>query len=79
MNRHANPPNNEFPPPTPSLLNKAWANRGNPLILSATSYIHDVDSSGVVNRKETYAPKDDLNKSFNVNTDANSSGYESER
>jgi hypothetical protein len=27
----------------------------------------------------TYAPKDDLNKSFNVNTDANSSGYESDR
>jgi len=45
MNKHANPPNNEFPPPTPSLLNKAWANRGNPLISSATSLIHDADPS----------------------------------
>jgi hypothetical protein len=29
--------------------------------------------------KETYAPKDDLNRSFNVKTEANSSGYESDR
>jgi hypothetical protein len=31
MNKHANPPRRELPPPTPSLENKAFAKRGNPL------------------------------------------------
>jgi len=77
MNKHANPPRRELPPPTPSFENKAFAKSGNPLYsISIAVCPADEDSR---ERETTYAPKDDRKRSFSVNTDANSSGYESDK
>jgi hypothetical protein len=77
MNKHANPPRRELPPPTPSLENKAFAKSGNPLYLISIALCFAAEVSR--ERETTYAPKDDRKRSFSVKTDASSSGYESDK